>query len=897
MYLQWGREVPCWVEVLWEGPAHGLAWKEEVGLNPFQLSDASMGEIEQSFQWKQRLAHRRWGALFSVFEELTDEEEITALKFLYAYMTLTDLADYHGELFLSHVRNALRAREITPWGRKVPGNLFLHFVLPPRISIETLEDYRPYFLEGLLGRTKGMSMGEAILEVNHWAHEKATYEPADPRTASPLTVIRKAKGRCGEESALVVAALRSLCIPARQCYAPRWAHTDSNHAWVEAWADGEWGFLGACEPEPKLNMGWFSGPAQRAMLVHTRVPGRIYDGPEPRVQVCGDFTELNLTSRYAPTRELTVAVKDESGRGVPGAAVEFQVFNFGRFSTLARLTSDHQGEARLSTGRGDLMAFASSPAGWGYSLVKGSEFSAEVVLCSEPPSEGFQFTMAPPPEIPGEEPPVTEAERAANNARLKYEDEVRTAYEATFLREGEARALAEELGFDEGAVVDILGKARGNSGPMAEFLREVGPRYGQWALRILQVLSPKDLTDSTGEILMDHLEYALLEQKGCSGQDFAHYVLCPRISLEPIRAYRAFFRSAFSAKQQGEFRKDPARIARWIRQNIQEVPLRAVRGFPTPRGVYELGIGDIHAKEILFVAMARSFGIPARLDPIGRRPQFRQGGAWVDVRLGRERVEPDGQAQAGVIHLTRQGDAASQLEYYRHFALSRLTNNTFQVLRFRDLDEASFDEVGFSDLLEARPGYYWLTVGLRLPDGSVRGWVQPFYLRPGETRTVPLALQSDALQGDSLGYMGELALHEVSGKAVQVTPDTWAKGMLLAWIEPDREPSKHLLKELGELGEEYESLGCAVVLAVGEERLSSSLAPGAYPTLPQGTVFCLDGSYVGVGLVESALGKTFPRDFPLVFAVNARGEVVYVSTGYRIGMGMQVLQALSQSPV
>ena len=50
----------------------------------------------------------------------------------------------------------------------MPGNLFLHFVLPPRISIETLEDYRPYFLEGLLGRTRDVN-GEAILEVNHWA--------------------------------------------------------------------------------------------------------------------------------------------------------------------------------------------------------------------------------------------------------------------------------------------------------------------------------------------------------------------------------------------------------------------------------------------------------------------------------------------------------------------------------------------------------------------------------------------------------------------------------------------------------------------------------------------------------------------------------------------------------
>lgn len=81
-------------------------------------------------------------------------------------------------------------------------------------------------------------MRNAILEVNHWCHEKAVYQPSDARTSSPLATVRTAYGRCGEESTFLVAALRSVGIPARQVYTPRWAHTDDNHAWVEAWADG-----------------------------------------------------------------------------------------------------------------------------------------------------------------------------------------------------------------------------------------------------------------------------------------------------------------------------------------------------------------------------------------------------------------------------------------------------------------------------------------------------------------------------------------------------------------------------------------------------------------------------------------------------------------------------------
>ena len=98
-------------------------------------------------------------------------------------------------------------------------------------------------------------------------------------SSSPLASVKTAYGRCGEESTFTVAALRAVGIPARQVYTPRWAHTDDNHAWVEAWADGHWYFFGACEPEPVLNLGWFNSPASRGMLMHTKVFGR-YNGPE-----------------------------------------------------------------------------------------------------------------------------------------------------------------------------------------------------------------------------------------------------------------------------------------------------------------------------------------------------------------------------------------------------------------------------------------------------------------------------------------------------------------------------------------------------------------------------------------------------------------------------------------
>ena len=107
---------------------------------------------------------------------------------------------------------------------------------------------------------------KAAIEVNYWCAQEATYHCTDDRTLSAVTVYRRGNGRCGEESVFTVNAMRSVGIPARQVYAPKWSHCDDNHAWVEIWNEGQWYFLGACEPLPILNKGWFTNASSRAMM-------------------------------------------------------------------------------------------------------------------------------------------------------------------------------------------------------------------------------------------------------------------------------------------------------------------------------------------------------------------------------------------------------------------------------------------------------------------------------------------------------------------------------------------------------------------------------------------------------------------------------------------------------
>ncbi len=266
------------------------------------------------------------------------------LTFLYAYMPQSDLADYDFSFFDQQVKIACEARETFSWGKTIPEDIFRHFVVVYRVNNEDLDTARAYIFHQLKNRIMNMSMYDAALEVNHWCHEHVDYQPADVRTSAPLATLRTSHGRCGEESTLTVTALRAMGIPARQCYTPRWAHCDDNHAWVEVWVDGNWWFLGACEPDPDLNMGWFAYPSTRTMMVHTNVFGR-YNGPEEVNKKTKYYSCINVLSNYADTATAYVTVYDKQHLPAKNASVCFKLYNYAEYYTLAEVKTDENGRA------------------------------------------------------------------------------------------------------------------------------------------------------------------------------------------------------------------------------------------------------------------------------------------------------------------------------------------------------------------------------------------------------------------------------------------------------------------------------------------------------------------------------------------------------------------------
>jgi hypothetical protein len=213
-------------------------------------------KVASAFREREQLAHNRKDKLFNVFKSGLSLQQEEALKFLFAYMPLSDLADYDGDFFLANANIALKTRQESPWGKSIPENIFLHYVLPCRIEIEYLDSFRIAYYDEIQRRVKGMDALHAALEINHWCHEKVAYQRISGN-CGPMSTILSAWGKCGMESIFTVAALRTVGIPAR-CAHTHWVHIDGDHEWVEVWIDGKWYYMGACEPEPVLDRAWFA---------------------------------------------------------------------------------------------------------------------------------------------------------------------------------------------------------------------------------------------------------------------------------------------------------------------------------------------------------------------------------------------------------------------------------------------------------------------------------------------------------------------------------------------------------------------------------------------------------------------------------------------------------------
>ena len=790
--------------------------------------------------------------------ELTPEERFYT-EFLYSYLPLPDIAMQPLDYWVAQVKSALKVRKKMGWD--IPEKEFRHFVLPPRVNNEDLDDFRTLCADSLCRRVEGLDMYDAVLEINHWCHEQATYKPSDARTSGPLATMAAGTGRCGEESVLGVAALRAAGIPARQVYTPRWAHTDDNHAWVEAWVDGKWYFLGACEPEPRLNMAWFNAPASRAMLMHTRVFGQYsVSRNEDIIDSSPLHTEINVIANYVPTRKNTVSVVDSCGKPVREATVEFKIYNYAEFYTVATYSTDDKGQASLTTGKGDLIAWASKDGLFGFSKIESEQ---TVVVLQYPVGKRLStdVNLVPPPEnpIPSE---ATEEERAACALRFAYEDSLRLATHA----------------IPAGKVVLDTFRSLHPGNPKVELL--------------IASLSEKDRRDARLDVLEDALDTLARRHTNLPSEDaWSLYRECPRVEREQLRP----FRREIDVAVLPHF-KSPAEVWSWVCDNMRVVEgLNPQNLRMAPITVWQNRVCDALGRNIFYVALCRALGFEARIDEVTGKTQYHWANEWITVRDKGESVgsSPSQETKAKgwiAAEYTPQPFLPNPV-YYTHFTLSSLDDGRAHLYNFEEGEAPEAGTLASWQTLLRQPyavdkGYYLITSGTRLASGAVLAHMEFVEVGAGEPEAnsssvvrVPLVMREAEEEIAVIGTFDADPLLPLTGRGY----------FLLAILGERDEPSTHARGLLASMKPALQEWGRPVCILDVSKNHAVRIWRDKEEQLP------LTQRIVPMELAKtlcSGCSTSFDR-LPVVVFADSFGRIVYFTQGYNTSLSADVQRVIS----
>lgn len=841
-------------------------------------------KVEDDFAKKQEILTQ--GDLFSIFENNTmTQPEREAMMFLYAYMTPGDIADYSGDFYLNNVRLALQTRENTSWGKNIPDMIFRHFVLPVRVNNENLDNAREVFYNELMPRIKDLSTRDAVLEVNHWCHEKVVYTPSDSRTSAPLATVKTAYGRCGEESTFLVAALRAVGIPARQVYTPRWAHTDDNHAWVEAWVDGKWFFLGACEPEPVLNLGWFNAPASRGMLMHTKVFG-AYNGPEDVMKQTANYTEINIIDNYGESALLEVLVKDANNHPVKGANVEFKIYNYAEFYTVARKTTDDNGHASLSAGIGDMLVYASQNGKFGFQKASFGKEKQITVVLDHQPGDNFTlpFNIVPPAEKVNL-PEVTDEQRAENTRRMNLEDSIRNAYVNGFPTAEQAETFAKKQSLDPKQTTEFILKSRGNYADIMQFLKNASQKnMGLRALELLSTVSDKDLRDTPCTILEDHLY-------NTDSKTSITEVLAPRIAAEMLTPYRSYLQKNIPAELAEKFTQSPQTLVNWCKDSlIIRDDLNTLFTKTSPEGVWRSRVTDTGSREIFFVAVARSLGIPAWKDEVNGNVYYRQNNepVKVDFEAAISTKPSEGILQANYQPIPR----LSNPKYYSHFSLSKFNNGTFQLQNYPEGNTTWESLLKKGAKMET--GYYMLVSGNRLANGSVLSNISFFNVEEGKTSKVQLKMRDNSEEIRVIGNFDSEARFTLAQtkEETSVLATTGRGYYIVGVLGVGQEPTNHALKDIEIKKDDFEKWGRTLLLLFTDEEAYRKFNRKDFPNLPSTAVFGIDTDGKIRKMIADNMKLANGGQLPVFIIADTFNRIVFESHGYTIGLGEQMIHLI-----
>jgi hypothetical protein len=231
-------------------------------------------------------------------------------------------------------------------------------------------------------------------------------------------------------------------------------------------------------------------------------------------------------------------------------------------------------------------------------------------------------------------------------------------------------------------------------------------------------------------------------------------------------------------------------------------------------------------------------------------------------------------------------------QYARHFTIARIQDGKSQTLEFEEGRKLT----GFPDTLMLETGQYLLVTGRRLSDASVLSSLELFYVSKETPVTVNVELRKEVAEIKILGRCepGKITLNSLSDNSgVRLSDLMKTKNSVIVLLDPESEPSKHILNDLQPYTEQFDNWAGQFIFVVVSGKEVKSGTFNNY-RLPSGKYFAADKRNELGQMLTPLTGKISVNTLPVVIFCQPTGEILLTSSGYKIGIGEQLLQLIKR---
>ncbi|MBR5784186.1 MAG: hypothetical protein IKY43_03345, partial [Bacteroidales bacterium] len=478
---------------------------------------------------------------------------------------------------------------------------------------------------------------------------------------------------------------------------------------------------------------------------------------------------------------------------------------------------------------------------------------------------------------------VTPEEAEKNNARLRYEDSLRNAYTSTFPKKEDVKDVVNKNLTAE-QLWEFVHKSEGNYAEMIGFLQnekmmvvnENFPLYD-----FLKSLSDKDLRDCEASTLLQFaVEYN--PQSTYTIDVYKKGILPARISNELLRPYHNYLKENLVIED-----ADAQKVINWIAENITINDDENYYNCPiSPKGVFDLRHSDKHSANIFFVAACRSLDIPAYLDNATNQLFAYNEGVWKNYSLEEDKPK----TETGKLLLEYNGGGEIKPQYWIHYTLAKYEMGDFVTFDFENDPRTQLFPVS----LDLEPGYYMLSSGNRYSDGTTLSKLVFFNIKAGETTKQALELRTLVPRKENYGKI-DLSTQAPWNTDATLASEVKDKDFVLAFIDPNREPTRHLFNDIEIIKSQFEKWNGKMVFIVPEKKITDDFdTEKLMKKLPKNATLWIDKNSDWMNMFLKTTDTYFRSNYPLVFIINSKGELTFKTEGYRIGTGELIFKSLER---